>query len=122
MYTRIALFIALISFAPAAISASKAGWSASIKSDMAAGCVKSLTKNVVAGARQQAGIAPSEPLPAEMQNALDTQFVPEFKKACACTVDNVASKHDYNELDADPGILMRAAALIGSPKGCPLDI
>lgn len=110
------------SLSAVATAGGQPGWSGKTKSEMVSGCVAAITKNVVTQVRQQSGLKSTEPLSPEIQEALDTQFVPEFKKACTCTVDNIAAEHSYAEVERDDGILKRAAALIGSPQGCPMNL
>lgn len=102
--------------------ADKEGWSEALKRDMVSGCVTSLRDATAAEVRKELGLGASEPLPAETQQVLDNEFVPEFEKACDCTIDRVAEQHSYAEVTKTPELVSQEAARVGTPEGCPLDL
>jgi len=102
--------------------ADKEGWSESLKQEMVAGCVASLKEAVSADVRTELGLGASEALPPETQQVLNDEFVPEFEKACDCTIDRVAEQHSYEAVANNPDLLSQEAARVGTPEGCPLDL
>ena len=99
-----------------------ADWTDETKSKMVDGCVDSITENVVADYKKSSGLSASDPLPAEVQEGLDREIVPELEKTCTCTIDRVAAEHSYEEVESDISIMQRAGASIDTPEGCPLNI
>jgi len=102
--------------------ADQEGWTESLKREMVAGCVTSLKDAVSADVRTELGLGASEALPPETQQVLNTEFVPEFEKACDCTIDRVAEQHRYDAVANNPDLLREEAARVGTPEGCPLEL
>lgn len=99
-----------------------AEWTDDTKSKMVEGCADSIVENIVADYKKSSGLSESDPLPAEVQQGLDREIVPELEKTCTCTIDKVAAEHSYDEVESDISIMQRAGASIGTPEGCPLNI
>ena len=119
MYFKKSLIV-LCFFLPAASFATE--WTDDTKSKMVEGCVDSITENVVADYKKSSGLSASDSIPAEVQEGLDREIVPELEKTCTCTIDRVAAEHSYEEVESDISIMQRAGASMGTPEGCPLNI
>ena len=111
-----------ILFPLASYAADDTGWTDETRSKMVQGCVDSISENVVASYKQQSGLSASDPLPAEVQEGLEREVIPELEKTCICTIEKVEAEHSYQEVESDVSILQRAGASIDTPEGCPLNI
>ena len=108
--------------APSLSAAPSEGWSKNLQSEVVNGCVGSLKDAVTMSTRQQLGLQASEPLPEETRKTLESDMVPEFRKTCSCTVERVAERHSYQEVQSNPALLEQEAAKVGKPGGCPLNL
>ncbi len=121
-YTAGALLTLMAALPTAVLAQAASPWPEGTQDAMVEECVTSLTDSVVAESKQQAGLEADAPLPDEMRQALDNQFIPQFQNTCGCVIGRLAERHSYDEVQNNPDLARDEANKVGTPGGCPLNL
>ena len=102
----LSLFLTLpvSAFSGTVLAADSEGWTQDLKADMVRGCVDAFKKSADAG-----------------KKASDSDQA-AYRETCTCTIDRVAQKHSFKDVQKNPDLMKQEAERVGTPQGCPLGV